>query len=92
MSDMIEKVARAILALVPEGYGMTKAEASDYARSAIEALPLQEARYTLTQAREKLTLYRAQHSGEYIGGLEYVMLIDRIDATLAALNDNPAAP
>lgn len=35
---MIERVARAILAKVPLGYGMTIAEADEYARAAIEAM------------------------------------------------------
>ena len=34
----IEKVARAIRARVPAGYGMTEAESMDYARAAIETL------------------------------------------------------
>jgi hypothetical protein len=38
----------------------------------------------LLAAREKLTLYRAQHSGEYIGGVEYVMLMDMIDRALGS--------
>jgi len=37
---------------------------------------------TLRKAREKLALYRAQHSGNYIGGLEYNALIRRIDEAL----------
>lgn len=35
---MIERAARAILAKVPSGYGMTAAEAMDYARAAIAAM------------------------------------------------------
>lgn len=39
MTDsMIEKVATAILAKTPVGYGMTQSEANDYARAAIEAM------------------------------------------------------
>lgn len=38
MSEMIERVGKAILAKVPTGYGMTKAEAAEYARVAIEAM------------------------------------------------------
>lgn len=33
-------------------------------------------------AREKLALYRAAHSGEYLGGVEYTELMRRIDAVL----------
>ncbi len=40
----------------------------------------------LGAAKEKLGLYRAQHSGEYIGGMEYRMLIDAIDAALSLAN------
>ena len=41
---MIEKVATAILAMTPAGYGMTQAEANGYARAAIKAMrePTQE--------------------------------------------------
>lgn len=34
----VEEVALAILSKVPEGYGMTKSEAADYARVAIATL------------------------------------------------------
>jgi hypothetical protein len=37
----------------------------------------------LTQARAKLEKYREQHSGEYVGGVEYSVLIRRIDAAVA---------
>lgn len=36
--DIIERVARAILAEVPFGYGMTQSEAEKYARAAIAAM------------------------------------------------------
>ncbi len=39
-------------------------------------------RVTLKAAKEKLNLYRAQHSGEYIGGMEYTALIREIDECL----------
>ena len=35
---MLERVARAIKAKVPYGYGMTEAETIEYARAAIEAI------------------------------------------------------
>lgn len=38
MNEMLEKVARAIWARVPAGYGMTKDEATEYARAAIETI------------------------------------------------------
>lgn len=38
MSSKVEDVARAILAKVPLGYGMTIAEADEYARAAIAAM------------------------------------------------------
>ena len=38
MTNMVEKVAKAILVRVPSGYGMTEAEADEYARAAIEAM------------------------------------------------------
>ena len=34
----VEEVARAIMAKVPQGYGMTAGEALEYARAAIEAM------------------------------------------------------
>lgn len=36
----------------------------------------------LIAAREKLELYRAQHSGEYIGGMEYRSLLMTIDEAI----------
>jgi len=39
-------------------------------------------RMALIRAREKLELYRAQHSGEYIGGMEYSALLKLIDAAI----------
>jgi hypothetical protein len=36
----------------------------------------------LKQAREKLVLYRKDHSGIYIGGVEYTALIRQIDEAL----------
>lgn len=38
MSEMVERVGRAILAKVPQGYGMTEAEAREYACAAIEEM------------------------------------------------------
>ena len=37
-TEMVERVARAIKAKVPVGYGMTEDEALEYARAAIEAM------------------------------------------------------
>ncbi len=39
-------------------------------------------RMALMKAREKLVLYRAQHSGEYIGGMEYTALLKLIDEAI----------
>lgn len=39
----------------------------------------------LKAAKEKLALYRAAHSGAYVGGVEYTALMDMIDK---ALEDN----
>jgi hypothetical protein len=38
MSEMVERVAKAILAKVPPGYGMTDVEAREYACAAIAAM------------------------------------------------------
>lgn len=40
-------------------------------------------RSALINAKEKLGLYRCQHSGDYIGGIEYTQLIRMIDEALA---------
>lgn len=40
-------------------------------------------RTALGYAYEKLQLYRAQHSGEYIGGIEYTALMAMIDRALS---------
>lgn len=39
-------------------------------------------RGTLVAAKEKLGLYRAQHSGEYVGGVQYHELMRQIDEIL----------
>lgn len=36
----------------------------------------------LAYAREKLVLYRQEHSGAYVGGMEYTTLIRLIDAAI----------
>ena len=41
-------------------------------------------RTALGYAREKLEFYRAQHSGEYVGGIEYTALIRMIDEALTS--------
>jgi hypothetical protein len=41
-----------------------------------------EARAALIAAKEKLMLYRAQHSGDYIGGVEYTSLMRMINRAL----------
>ena len=38
MSEMVERVAKAILDHVPQGYGMYQNEAEEYARAAIAAM------------------------------------------------------
>lgn len=41
-----------------------------------------QAREALRAAKKKLQLYRAQHSGEYIGGMEFSALMQVIDEAL----------
>ena len=36
----------------------------------------------LLNAKEKLRLYREAHGGEYVGGVEYMELMRRVDAAL----------
>ena len=43
-----------------------------------------DARRLLREARDKLRIYRAHHSGEYLGGREYNALISEIDAYIAS--------
>lgn len=38
---------------------------------------------SLFAAKRKLELYREQHSGEYVGGMEYTALMKEIDIALA---------
>lgn len=47
--------------------------------------------FLLERASEKLALYRAQHSGEYIGGVEYQNLQDNIATALARYRALPAS-
>ncbi len=44
-------------------------------------------RTALGYAREKLELYRAQHSGVYVGGIEYTALMRMIDEALRLPDD-----
>ncbi len=37
----------------------------------------------LEDAQEKLRLYQAQHSGEYVGGLEFGFLMEKISEAIA---------
>src|SRR5690606_4937087 len=46
------------------------------------AAEIERLRAALAAAKTKLKLYRAQHSGEYIGGMEYGMLLDMINEVL----------
>lgn len=39
----------------------------------------------LKACREKLRRYRAEHSGEYIGGMEYTQLIGELDEAIKHL-------
>lgn len=41
-----------------------------------------DARLALIAAQQKLRLYRAQNSGEYVGGMEYSALMVMIDEAL----------
>lgn len=43
----------------------------------------------LLAAKQKLGYYRAQHSGEYIGGMEYTALLSFIDAALSKDDRTP---
>ena len=43
---------------------------------------IERLRLLLSLARDLLALYRAEHSGEYVGGTSYAELSRRIDAAL----------
>jgi len=52
----------------------------------------QELRTLLMDCAEKLNLYRAQHSGKYVGGVEYTELQRRIVKALDEIRaDEPSA-
>lgn len=74
-----------------ESYAITKPQITELEAEVKRIRALEAAaagtgvREALTNAREKLKLYRAQHSGEYIGGMEYTSLIRQIDAALTTL-------
>lgn len=42
----------------------------------------------LKQSRDKLVFYRGEHSGKYVGGVEYITLIQRIDKAIAEFEAN----
>lgn len=46
-------------------------------------------RLALRYAKEKLNLYRARSSGEYVGGIEHTALIRMIDDALASSSGSP---
>ena len=48
----------------------------------------EQLRVTLYDAKVKLGLYRQNHSGAYIGGKEYMMLMKDIDAALNWYKDS----
>lgn len=52
----------------------------------IEALQAKNQRLVdaMLSAKQKLQIYREHSSGEYKGGMEYMMLINKIDKALAA--------
>lgn len=45
---------------------------------------IERLRGTLIAAEAKLKLYRAEHSGEYVGGVEYTNLMRQIEEVLTA--------
>lgn len=53
---------------------------TELAKAKVEIERLQA---TLILAKTKLELYREAHSGEYIGGMEYTMLMRQIDHVLS---------
>ena len=44
---------------------------------------IQQMKTALEHAKTKLVLYRGDHSGEYVGGVEYTQLIKEIDEAIA---------
>lgn len=43
---------------------------------------IEKMKTTLRSAKEKLELYRAEHSGGYVGGVEFTQLMKMIDQSL----------
>jgi len=52
-----------------------------------DAERINKLRTALGYAREKLALYRAEHDGSYVGGIEYAALLRLIDEALNAKKD-----
>ena len=69
--------------LLPGGSRYNKQPAASVVSApAPTASDMPDLRPLLRLAKEKLQLYRAQHSGEYVGGVEFTDLMRRIDAAL----------
>ena len=52
---------------------------------------VRQMKIALERAKEKLTLYREAHGGEYVGGVEYTQLIREIAEALAPIPSRPAS-
>lgn len=65
------------------GSGVTNEIAKQMMRDPIDMqYQIAELKHILKDARAKLVCYRAEHSGEYVGGMEYSSLLRRIDEAL----------
>jgi hypothetical protein len=60
----------------------TKYERAQRARIDDLAIEVVELRRCLTDAKEKLGLYFKDNGGKYLGGVEFSILMQRIDAAL----------
>ena len=74
-NDELRTQLREIRAQQKEDYARAE-HAEDAAKGCLEALVL---------CREKLEVYRKHSSGEYLGGVEYTLLLSKMDTALARL-------
>lgn len=78
---MVERVAQAIMAKVPQGYGMTAEEATGYARVAIEAM--REPTEAMVDAGWDKEVFADGAAYTYLGHVAVEAYQAMIDAALA---------
>lgn len=56
-------------------------------RITVPVVRVEDVAVLLEQCREKLRLYRKQHTGEYVGGVEYTLLDKQLEQLLISLKE-----